>query len=135
MTEIDQADVTGGFPVAVEKWSPDEARRWKSIALAIFAERCAHRSRLEVDNCGKCQLTHGDDDGPNYAGWARLYIEAGRAIPEKWRAAFQRELDSDNKSYANALRRSIATFGEPEFAKIRDVTTRSGKIPVRTSNR
>ena len=117
--EIDQADVTGGFPV-VEKWSPDEARRIQNIARAIFLERCSHdRSRLEVDNCGKCALTHGDEDGPNYAGWARLYIEAGRVIPEQWRDAFQRELDSDNKAYANALRRSIATFGEPVFAASR----------------
>ena len=36
-------------------------------------------------------------------------------VQMEWRAAFQRELDSDNRAYAHALERSIATFGGPRF--------------------
>ena len=56
---------------------------------------------------------HKREDGPNYAGWARIYTEARRPIPVKWRKALARELLSDNAAYSNALRRSIATFGDP----------------------
>lgn len=99
---------------SVEPWSESDARRWSTIAQAMFGNSCRHgRSKLEVENCGRCALTSGDEDGPNYAGWARLYVEARKAVPEKWRTAFARELASDNKAYATALRRSIASFGEP----------------------
>lgn len=49
--------------------------------------------------------------GPNYAGWARVYVEAGYAIPRKWWDAFRAQRESDNLAYAFALERSIATFG------------------------
>jgi hypothetical protein len=82
----------------------------------MFAERHSYTHEgIDADNCGYCALTHGDSDGPHYTAWGRLYIEAKKPIPAKWRAAFQRELDSDNRAYAHALERSIATFGGPRF--------------------
>lgn len=64
----------------------------------------------------------GADDrrGPNYAGWARKWIQAGRPIPMGWSRAFWGELagaDADgfaeyqNEAYAEGLRRDVATFG------------------------
>ncbi len=96
-------------------WSADEARQHGSIARRMFSEGHSYPHKgVDADNCGYCALTHGDADGPNYAGWARLYIEAKRPIPRQWEGAFQRELDSD-KAYSHALRRSIVTFGGPRF--------------------
>lgn len=103
-----------------QPWSAEEARQHSGIARRIFNEThydTDHARNPDPDNCSACAIRLGGSDGPNYAGWARLYIEAQRPIPGKWRAAFQRELDSDNKAYANALRRSIATFGGPRFTR------------------
>lgn len=100
----------------VKPWSEAEARNFGAIARRFFTEGHAYEhSGVDTDNCGFCALTHGDADGPNYAGWARLYIEAKRPIPAKWKDAFQRELDSDNRAYAEALKRSIVTFGGPRW--------------------
>lgn len=102
--------------VAIERWPAKDARHHQSTAKRLFWEghSYAHEG-VDADNCSFCALTTGDEDGPNYAGWARLYIEAQRPMPSKWKAAFQRELDSNNRAYALALRRSIATFGEPRW--------------------
>lgn len=81
------------------------------------------KSRDVRMNCGACALEGyeprrgwGDGfsvkrDGPNYAGWARVYVEACRVIPNKWKGAFRRELRSDNKAYTQALWVSILLFG------------------------
>lgn len=47
----------------------------------------------------------------NYAGWARLYIQAGKYIPKAVRYDFLAELASDNRSYADALAQDIKDFG------------------------
>lgn len=74
-------------------------------------------------NCGACVLRGyeprggwGDGfsvkrDGPYYSGWARVYVEARMPIPEKWKDAFERERNSDNKLYAAALEEAIKYFG------------------------
>jgi hypothetical protein len=72
-------------------------------------------------NCGACVLAGYIDprdraerhigDGPNYAGWARVYVQAGRAIPRHWRRAFRAELRSENRQYAEALARDVVTYG------------------------
>ena len=46
-----------------------------------------------------------------------------RALPAGWEQAFERELASDNSLYVAALRRSIATFGGPEFKTAHAVHT------------
>jgi len=102
---------------AVKPWPAAEARFHQGTAKRMFSEGHSYTHRgVDADNCGYCALTHGGSDGPNYAGWARIYVEAQRPIPSKWRAAFMDELNSDNKAYAHALRRSMMTFGKPTFA-------------------
>lgn len=85
---------------------------------------------LTRSNCGACALSgYGLTDrdirrcGPDYAGWARVYVQAGRPVPIGWSAPLWRELagagriDPDgqtgdaNDRYGNALRRDVATFG------------------------
>jgi hypothetical protein len=82
----------------------------------------------DPDNCSGCALRTGGEEGPNYAGWARVYIEAGVRIPRKWKAAFLRELRSPNLAYAEALLESIGEFGmawqtERQDAKTNFVST------------
>ncbi len=68
------------------------------------------------DNCGACALNGWApvvDEGPahpNYAGWARLYVQAGKGIPAVFREAFEDERVTDGP-YAAGLARDIATFG------------------------
>jgi hypothetical protein len=96
-------------------WGADEAKNLAAIARSMFRGHAYEHVGIDADNCSYCALTSGGPEGPNYAGWGRLYVEAGRLIPGRWREAFQCELESDNAAYAAALRRSIATFGEPKF--------------------
>ena len=72
-------------------------------------------------NCEACNLegyrdiyadAH-DHDGPNDAGWARVYTQARRPVPRKWANAFARERADINRPYADALERDIVTFGNP----------------------
>lgn len=96
-------------------WSEKDAAHYRNTAKSLFRHSYDHASP-DPDNCGACALLDtSDPDGPNYAGWGRVYVESGRPIPEVWRDAFSRELNSDNKPYANALATSLATFGHPGF--------------------
>ena len=65
----------------------------------------------DVDNCSGCALTHGGEEGPNYAAWPLVYVEQHRAIPAKWRQALEAELHSSNTAYADNLARTIALHG------------------------
>lgn len=70
---------------------------------------CKHN---DPDNCSACALTDTRQDQPNYAGWPLAYMENGRAIPAKWRKAFQAELNrTDNKPYVNNLRATMKRCG------------------------
>lgn len=97
----------------------------KALHLRNTAQNCfAHYAgctRLDPDNCGACALTQGAD-APNYAGWARVYVEAGFALPRRWTRAFCLELQSPNEAYAAALVDSIAYFGLPRFVDEGDDT-------------
>lgn len=93
----------------------------RRIALRIFAEPCVGTSDpYHAGNCGACCLRGdykgGTEDGkgraPNYSGWARLYVQAGRTIPVRFARAFAEELGrTDNYSYVAALRDDIEYFG------------------------
>lgn len=68
--------------------------------------------------CGACALegfAETTDSGPlepNYGGWERIYVQAGRAIPAKYREAFEDARASNkNTQYAINLGLDIATFG------------------------
>lgn len=100
---------------AGEIWTTETAKALRQTAVNCLNDHsCGSNPRaLELDNCGAHSLNgrKATEDGPNYAGWARVLVEAGRPIPALWTDAFQRERDSDNRQYAQALERSIATFG------------------------
>lgn len=113
-----------------DRWSEREASQVRRLAWRMFNEHdhpgyVAHSAaerKLVQENCGACVLggwypkgTRAATKrlGPNYAGWARLMVEAGRPIPARWRVAFLAELldRTDNEPYRNALQLSVATFG------------------------
>ncbi len=118
-----------------EPWPTDERRHLEQTAGQCLYSHglggppyCGDTAKERRDdenlcraNCGACVLggyhdldddEHDRRDGPNYSGWARIYVEAGRTIPRKWKAAFLRELDrTDNALYLAALVRDIQTWG------------------------
>lgn len=101
---------------SVKPWDAKEKAHYHNTAAGCFQHSYKH-TKPDPDNCCSCALITGkdDEDGPNVAGWARIYVEAGVPIPATWKAAFSRELNSTNSLYAAALARSIATFGQPRF--------------------
>jgi len=109
-----------------EKMTEKDAQNSRMASQELY-RHWAHSSRVdERMECSACTLQgytpSGKEyaelkeqtrkDGPNYAGWARVYVEAGAKVPHKWREAFKAELDrTDNPAYVNALRHSIAVWG------------------------
>lgn len=110
----------------VKPWNDKEKTALHLTAKLAFDQ---HGHDEEADfitkyNCSACRLVGyqpfdtGNFDSPNVAGWERMYVEAQRALPEKWKNAFEKSLfDTSNVLYLSALRRSIATFGYPKFKK------------------
>ena len=107
---------------AVTPWTPTEAKQLRLIARQLF--KCDRHDQHDQyrEHCGACVLRGylsrsaradgmTESTGPNHAGWARVYVEAGETIPQQWRDAFRLERQSENKAYAQALERDIATFG------------------------
>lgn len=110
-------------------WSAWEARELSAQARYILRGHInkggdTGLSVLERENCAACVLEgyrppggYGDPEldapgaGPNYAGWARIYVEAQKPIPSKWRTAFDEQRHSENHAYSAALERDIATWG------------------------
>ena len=89
----------------------DKATQLNKIASRLFDAHYNGCNKQDPKNCDACSLTIGYDYGPNYAGWARVYVEAERPIPETWRNAFYDELVSDNQEYKKSLEESIRFFG------------------------
>lgn len=90
------------------------------IAIKIFNEKCIGKTdRYHGGNCvycclrgiGKPNTADEKEKEPNYSGWARLYVQAGKIIPEKFKEAFYNQLNSDNKLYAEALQEDIKKYG------------------------
>jgi hypothetical protein len=104
----------------------DETRRQLHLtALGLFRCECDKWERLEPehnelvrDNCGACNLrgTVGElvneagDLQPNWAGWARAWVQAGKVIPKRYKDAWTADLASENKAYAEALADDVSTF-------------------------
>lgn len=65
----------------------------------------------DPENCSGCALTQGGEEGPNYAAWPLCYIERGHIIPAKWKRAFERERQSENRAYAQNLENKIKELG------------------------
>lgn len=100
-----------------------EARTLRAQALSLLS--CSHSSpapREDRDHCGACALkgygalsAEESDSGhasPNYAGWARVYTQAGKTVPECWSEDFSHAFDGDS-AYSLALRKDVRTFGSP----------------------
>lgn len=97
----------------------NEYRQKQLIAFQCFTRHDHNKSdnTPEVkENCGACCLNGYHPKGErrdfiNYAGWARLYIQASKFIPVNLRYAFLAELASSNRSYAEALKQDIKDYG------------------------
>lgn len=128
---VDWATTHEGYAFeTLAPWPAEEADKLRRIARQLMRGDASHRGgdckrygQQARMSCGTCAL-HGyeprggwepgyrvKDGGPNYAGWARVYVEAGYIIPANWADAFTRERGSDNLHYARALERDILTFG------------------------
>ena len=87
-------------------------------ALAQFSRHDCNGSKdPEVrSSCSACTLGGYHPKGEskhfiNNAGWARVYIQAGKFIPKNVQFDFMAELASDNRSYADALVKDIRDYG------------------------
>lgn len=92
---------------AVTPWGSGEEAKLRNTARYLMNNHGPHDDQLARDNCGACALGRFD-----YAGWLRVYVEAGlRPIP---RDRFVEELErarTENELYYRAILRDIATFG------------------------
>ncbi len=116
----------------IQPWTAEEAKQHRAMARQAFkhdheepiVENWDGEEQLTRENCGACALegfeplpgTEDDQDAPpepNHADWTRIYVEAGRPIPEVCRTAFEdkRANAHGNARHAAALARSIVTFG------------------------
>lgn len=110
-------------------WDAEYQLRERQIARQLIIGDEYHRSghgghmdELTRVNCGSCVLqgyqpkyTKDEDhdmlrDGPNYAGWARVYVQSGFSIPTEWRRAFALQ-GLDNLAYYDAIGRDLVTWG------------------------
>lgn len=108
-----------------EPWSAEEAKQIANMARGALDHRGSPKGRTSrradgslrikgcggPEFCGACALVDYEPGvrAPNYAGWARVYVEAGLPIGER---ELREELArTGNDRYVNALRRSCKTFG------------------------
>jgi len=89
----------------------NEAKQLNLIAKKLFRSHYDGCGNSDPNNCGACALLTGNEEGPNYAGWGRVFVEAERPIPSKWRMAFYDELASENEAYRKKLDESVREFG------------------------
>lgn len=104
------------------KWNNKEIKFLRSSACLHFLHNhdlYFSSSALTLDNCGACLLLgrNASDISPNYVGWEKLYVEAGKSIPLVWKKAFDAAIFKSGKDsvYQEELRKSINTFGYPKF--------------------
>lgn len=96
----------------MDKWDPGKARQLHATALHIFADHGPHDDQLCRDNCGACAVaTYTEQEPPNYAGWLRVWIQAGRRVPRQHYESEIAEAQADNALYYEAILRDVETFG------------------------
>ena len=114
---------------AGDTWSDEEAASSRARARYAFIDHGHGRdfSPLVRENCGACCLGGyrprggwGDDysGAPNYGGWERCWVEAGRSIPPKYSAKFLAALSGEG-AYSDALRRDVQTYGVTVFKAVK----------------
>lgn len=106
---ISSAIVADNMIQAAEPWNTTEAEHYKRTAMQCLRHDYNH-TKADPLNCGGCALRIGNGSGPNYAGWQRVYVEAGLVIPRKWKRAFYSAFTGRNQAFALALARSCKTF-------------------------
>ena len=96
----------------------EKRQREAAMSVRLFICDMHDNSPEQRDNCGACALKGYRRNGAeiahdtiNYSGWARDYVQAQRGIPKRFIPGFVRELLSDNRAYADALREDIVYFG------------------------
>jgi hypothetical protein len=99
----------------------DQARQLIDRHSHAFREDTPDAVRASCDACLLNGFGTGgsgpDATGPNWAGWARVWVQAQYRIPGQWREAFEAERASNNEQYAAALKRDIDAYGV-EFAPL-----------------
>lgn len=112
-----------GYDSQAGPWPAEEARQLRNTAIRLTsAHECfPERTREMRVNCGACCLrgyrprggARGWAEGllpgePNYAGWARAWVQMGWKVPLH---LLRRELArTDNPEYVGALKRDLATW-------------------------
>jgi len=103
----------------------ERERRISVQLLTRHDHNLSDHNPLTRENCSACVLNgyvsreqradpEYPKDAPDYAGWGRVYVQAGQYIPLKWAKSFVADqLNSDNLAYAAALRADLVYFGCP----------------------
>lgn len=65
----------------------------------------------DLDNCSGCALEARGQRKPNYAGWPLSYMQNGIRIPPRFFDGLLEELESDNKHYAENLKKQLKEHG------------------------
>lgn len=92
-----------------DKWDESQRVNLGAISRHLLADHSYNHMKRDPDNCGACALNPCDGTSPNYAGWARVYVEAKKPIPADW--LIEELTENDNISYLEALAKSVNTFG------------------------
>lgn len=94
------------------KWDTDKAKQLTRQARVILSDHGPHSDQIARDNCGACAVNkYTDTDAPNYAGWLRVYIEAGKPIPRQHYQTEMAYAERENIAYRDAILRDIETYG------------------------
>lgn len=100
----------GIIPVPMP-WPAKQARELVVGAVNV-SRHSTHADQIARDNCGACALRrYGDENGPNYAGWLRIYIQLGWRVPKKHYDAEIAYADAENTQYRHAISRDVSTWG------------------------
>jgi hypothetical protein len=109
--ECERESIISIAGVTSSPWPADEASSLRSSARNCW-QHYDYPHRKDVDNCGACALeAMSDTEPPNYAGWLRIYLELGRAIPRQHYHAEMEYAERENPRYRDAIMRDIATYG------------------------
>jgi len=105
---VPPADTVSGM----DMWDSPTARSLQARARRIFADHGPHDGQLERDNCGACAVAaYTEQTPPNYAGWLRVWIEAGRPVPRQHYETEIAQAQVENVGYYEAILRDVETFG------------------------
>ncbi len=96
----------------MDKWDADTADKLRAIAVNIFSDHGSHTDQVSRENCRACAIgTFTEHDRPDYAGWVRLWIQAGWRVPRQHYEAEIAEAQQENPKYYEAILRDVETFG------------------------